>query len=411
MRRGRVFKRCSRCGARVADRRCPKCSAETAAWCYVVDAAPPGAPRQQRSRTGFATKAAAVEAMNALQAAKADGTFVEPSKLTLGAFLESWLLSGCVNKKGYRPRPYTLMGYSSAMRVHVIPRIGGVLLQQLDRATIKKLYEQLRLGGYAKGSRAGKALAPKTVHNVHVALHAALEVAVADHLLAANPADGAHAAPGQGEQPEMLTWTTEELRTFLASVADDPQQPMWRLAAQTGLRRGELLGLRWDDLDLDGARLSVKQQLGRVRRTEPDGAITEAWDLTAPKTKRSRRSISLDAGTVAQLKIHRAKQELTMLPGLPAPKLVFGRPDGHWYDPDAVSDQFIRAVRRAGLKRIRLHDLRHTHATLLLAAAVNVKVVSERLGHASAAFTMDRYAHVLPSMQEEAALKIGALVD
>ncbi len=171
------------------------------------------------------------------------------------------------------------------------------------------------------------------------------------------------------------------------------------------MRRRELLGLRWKDVDLDGARLSVRQQLVRA---------AEQVTFGPPKTKAGRRSISLDPGTVAVLRAHQKAQQRERWNFGEAYEdhdLVFCRPDGHSHDPDVITHQFERAVYAAGVKRIRFHDLRHTHASLLLQANVHPKVVQVRLGHSSIMVTLDRYSHVIPNMQDEAAAKFGAVVD
>jgi integrase len=203
----------------------------------------------------------------------------------------------------------------------------------------------------------------------------------------------------------MHTWSADELRKFLDASTADPNLPIWRLAASTGMRRGELLGLRWGDVDLVGGRLSLRQQLVRSGASIAFGP---------PKTKAARRMIALDSGTVEALRARRAvwrDERLAFGPGYEDHDLVFCRPDGQPHDPDVVTHQFERAIERAGVHRIRFHDLRHTHATLLLKARVHPKVVQERLGHSSIAITLDTYSHVIPDMQDEAAAKIGAVVD
>jgi integrase len=205
----------------------------------------------------------------------------------------------------------------------------------------------------------------------------------------------------------MLTWTGQELHTFLARSESDPNFPLWRLAAQTGMRRGELLGLRWSDVDLDAGRIAVRQQLLRGG---------ERIAFGPPKTKAGRRSIKLDTVTVDVLRSHRAHQnEHGRLKLGQAYRsdldLVFARLDGSAHDPDVVSQQFEAASKRAGVKRIRFHDIRHTHASLALQAGIHPKVVQERLGHSSIAVTLDRYSHVIPALQEDAAARIAAVVD
>jgi integrase len=177
------------------------------------------------------------------------------------------------------------------------------------------------------------------------------------------------------------------------------------LAATTGLRRGELLGLRWRDLDLGAGRLSVTQTLV---------SVNYAVSFSTPKTAAGRRSVALDPATVAALRAHRvAVLEERLSLGLGAPTedaLAFTAIDGTPLHPGQFSDRFDRLVKAAGVPRIRFHDLRHTHATLALRAGVHPKVVSERLGHSTISVTLDTYSHAIPAMQEEAAAKVAALV-
>jgi integrase len=244
----------------------------------------------------------------------------------------------------------------------------------------------------------------------------ALGAAVEDHLLTFNPAQAAHRLVK--DRPEMKTWLAGELRTFLSQVEELPpiplpSYPLWRLAASTGMRRGEVLGIRWRDIDLDAARLSVLQQVARIRRKGADGKVEVIWGFGPPKTNAGRRSIALDAVTVAAL---RARRQLWAVEKVKTGKvyndedLVFCRADGSHLDPDVVSQTFERLVNRSGLPRIRFHDLRHTHATLGLAVHVHPKVMSERLGHSSITVTLDLYSHVIPAMQEDAASRIAAVV-
>ncbi len=387
MRDGYLFRRCGKCGRRVNDRRC-SCGSDAFTWAYRVDVAPKGAPRQQRFKAGFRTKDEARAAMAALQTAKKDGTFVEPSKITTGAYLEQWVAGVKSAVRGS-----TWRSYEVAMRLHISPILGRVPLQQLTRNQVRAMYDQLGASGRSV----------KTVHNTHLALRKALADAVDDGLIRTNPAERAHKLPT--DRPEMLTWSREELRVFLDRSTADPNLPLWRLLAMTGVRRGEALGVRWSDLDLDGARLSVRQQLVRQGDLVTFGP---------PKTKAGRRSIALDPGTVEALRDRRAQwrdEKLALGEGYQDLDLVFARADGRPHDPDVISQQFETATRRAGVKRIRLHDVRHTHATLGLAAGIHPKVMQERLGHSSIVVTMDRYSHVIPNMQDEAAAKLGMVVD
>ena len=205
---------------------------------------------------------------------------------------------------------------------------------------------------------------------------------------------------------EVETWTQKELSAFLAATVDDDLATLYRVAAMTGLRRGEVLGLRWCDVDFDAELIMVKQQVVAI-----DGRGT----IASVKTNASRRSVTLDQRTMACLKSHRGRQARARL-ALGADyqdlDLVFARVDGRWIEPGFVSGRFNSAVEATdGVKRIRFHDLRHTHATLLLACGTDPKTVSARLGHTSVAFTLDRYTHVLPTMQANAANALAAIVD
>lgn len=464
MRRGRVFRKCRACSAEAgAGRHCQRCGSTSITWAYRVDVSGPGEKRRQRLRSGFASKALALAALNAEQVERSEGRFLEPSKVTVAEFLDHWLASGADGVRGS-----TLKGYEVCVRLHISPRIGSVPLQALSRTHVRSLYEQLATDGYAKGQpspdhlellnhvadryrvfaqSAGRsavrrltaefdrpeatirhwlkrcrelgllddradraketrtALSPKAVHNVHVCLRRALEAARADGLIKTNPAGGAHRAPR--DAPEMLTWSEDELRTFLDFVSRERDHALWRLAAETGMRRGELVALRRRDLDLNRRVLHVRQQWSRQR----DGRLV----FGPPKTKKAIRTIELGASAVEVLRAHLEAQEFERRGwgnayhhGL---DLVFCRPDGSAYDPDGLTHRFDRLVMAAGLRPIRLHDLRHTNATLLLADGEDVKTVSERLGHASINTTLAIYHHVIPRKRASAASRIGSLLD
>jgi integrase len=246
-------------------------------------------------------------------------------------------------------------------------------------------------------------LSSTTVGYCHRLLRRALQDALRWGLIDRNPCDAV--IPPRRAQHEMQVWTAAEVQQFLAFVADDRLAAMWRLCVVTGMRRGEIAGLRWVDVDLDAGRLAVRHT--RV-------LVYDRAEVSQPKTPRSRRVIALDRGTVEALRRHRGQQldereqlaEVWIDSGY-----VFVREDGAPIDPDRISHLFAGLVVATGLPRIRLHDLRHTAASLAMATGVHPKVVSERLGHASVAFTLDVYSHLVPGMQEEAASQIASLID
>lgn len=414
-RAGSVYKRCATCGRTLPatrPKRCPKCDAALATkgrvtFSWRIDVAAPGVRddqgrpvRKVRSGHGYAREEEARAALDALKATLGDGTYVERKDVTAGAYLVQWV-DGLRNRVGVNLSQGTHDSYAMIVRRYLEPRLRHVRLQDLNRSQVKAMYADLR----ADGSIRGAGLSAKSVHNVHLCLRKALRDAVEDQLLARNPADGANAAPSKREQAAaMKVWTAEELGRFLRHVAGDRLYAAWRLQAQTGMRRGEVLGLKWDDLDLEAGKLHVVRALKK-------GAGTVA--LGATKTGRGR-AIALDAGTVTALREHRKAQleeRLACGSGWTETGLVFTLQDGHHVDPDGLTQRFARHVRESGLPRIRLHDLRHTHATLALKAGVHPKVVQERLGHSSINVTLDTYSHAVPSMQADAASVVAALVD
>ncbi len=352
--------------------------------------------RKQRWHSGFASKRKAAEALTEILGRLQAGAYIAPDKETVAQFMRKWL--GSIRAT---VRPSTWDAYRMLTDVHIIPALGPVALQRLVAAQLNGLYADL----LEKGRRNGNGgLSPRTVFYVHATIRKALSEAVRWQLVPRNVADVA-TPPRQRQREEPRTWSASELRAFLSHVEEDRLYTAYLLSATTGLRRGELLGLRWRDLDLPASRLSVIQTLVTVNY-----AVT----ISSPKTARGRRSVALDPATVAALRAYRARvlgERLAL--GLGAPKdddLVFTEVDGSPLHPGQFSDRFDRLVKAAGVPRIRFHDLRHTHATLSLQAGIHPKVVSERLGHSTVSITLDTYSHAVPALEEAAAAKVAALV-
>lgn len=353
-----------------------------------------GRPVKKWQPGSYRTKAEANKAARDVERRIDEDKYVAPGKDTLGEYLDDWIK----NSLGIGAiRPSTASLYETVRRAYVVPRIGSKPLHALRAKDLDRLYADLT----ESGSKSGGALAKKTVRHVHTLIHKALADAVEQGLIGFNPAERARSP--RAARPKMKAWSAEELRRFLEVASSDDLFPAWRLASTTGMRRGEILGVRVGDLDLDRARLSVQQTVILV------GSQVRISDV--PKTDKGRRTIPLETETLAALKAQRAR--------LAERKLAFGlslSPDDLLFSeltdpihPTSFSRRFRKLREQAGVTPIRFHDVRHTFATLALQAGIPVKVVSEILGHANIAITLDTYSHVIPSMMEDAVDKVAAL--
>ena len=354
--------------------------------------------RRRAIKAGFRTRKEAQAAMAKVMVSVEERSYVAPSKLSVREYLtKEWLpaIRSTI-------RPTTYRSYEQHVQFHIVPHIGSLRLEKVNGATLNALYAKLACQGKRDGKRG---LSPRTVHHVHTCLHRAFRDAVRWNRLFRNPVDAADppkvAGPGGRE---MKTWSAEQVRAFLEATRDDRLYPLWRLLCMTGMRRGEVLGLKWEDLDFEAGRLSVRRSL------IPLGGVVI---VSEPKTARGRRSIALDSETVEVLKAQASRQleeQRHRGEGWRDSGYLCTKEDGEPYHPEVVSRHFRQAVRSAMLPMIRPHDLRHTHATLALRAGIHPKVVSERLGHATVSITLDTYSHAIPAMQEEAAQLIAGLV-
>jgi integrase len=324
------------------------------------------------------------------------GAFMKPGKTTFGDFLDRWLKDYAYANLA----PRTAEGYETIIRQHLIPKLGNIPLTQLKPEHIQKYYAEMLSVGRSDGKGA---LNPLTVRHHHMTLHNALKCAVKWGLLTRNPADAIDAP--HTTRTEMKVMTEEDLNKFLEVIRPTPYYALFYTALFTGMRRSELLALRWSDVDLLLCQISVTRAMHRLK----NGDII----FRPPKTAKGRRIVSLSPSTALVLGEHRKSQEaLRILQGTPftLTDLLFAREDGSPLRPNAVTNAWLRLAKRTGLHDIRLHDARHTHASLMLRQGIHPKIVQERLGHSSIAITLDTYSHVTPGLQEAAAKRFDEVI-
>jgi len=360
-------------------------------WYAVVDLPRgPDGRRRQKWHGGFSTRREADLVRADVLSRLERGTYIEQSSVTLS----EWVLGTWLGTIGTQLKPTTLHSYRRNLELHLLPRLGHLRFCDLTPSRITEAYGEILRSGRRRGRPKSGALSPTTVRYLHAILHRTLTDAVSVGLLETNPATLAKVPRvGVTPAPELRCWSAEELSEFLRLTEHLPLSLAWRLAAMTGMRRGEVLGLRWKDVNALDRRLMISRSLVVV-----NGSTVES----TPKSGHAR-VVDLDAGTAAVLDGLRPRD------GDETSRVVVGS-DGTSTSPGALSRAFRSAVESTGLRMIRFHDLRHTHATLSLAAGVPVRVVAERLGHSSAAFTLRRYAHVLPGMQAAAAQTFADLL-
>jgi integrase len=346
-------------------------------------------------------------ALRSMLAESDKGTFIEPSQQPFGAYCAEVI-------EGMRIAPQTRASYVKNLRNHIEPYpIARTPLARLTGQALTAHYRKLETSG-RKDHKAGEGLSARTVRYIHTIIHGIMRQAVRDGLLTRNPADAATPPSAkEAKPPEMQAWTAGQLAAFLRWADDNSQQfTMWHVLAMTGMRRGEALALRWRDVDLDAGTLSVRRSAGMVRTAGEGGEVVEGDTKTGKP-----RVIDIDAATVTLLRGHRKERGSMALQLARDDALVFGSVEGEHRNPEHVSRQFVADVARCrkalgadAVPVVRLHDLRHAHATLLLLAREPVHVVSQRLGHASPVVTMTIYAHVLPGSQREAANLFARLI-
>lgn len=378
----------------VAKRRWKTKSGTKIGWYVVIDIGRDlDGKRRQKWHGGFTTRAEAEAARVALVAELEAGSYTEPTAVTL----DEWVSGGWWALIKDRVKPSTAASYEANLRHHVLPTLGRIRLTSLRAEHLNRLYADLLRDGRIDGKGG---LGPHTVRNVHVIVSLILRDAVGAGLVGRNVAELAAPPPRRSPRTApMRFWQPHELRVFLAGVKGVHLEAAWHLAALTGMRRGEIAALRWDDVDYENQRLYVRQSRGRIG--------TEMV-ISTPKSGRGRL-IDLDTDTTRRFAEHQKRQNVAAkrLQLMNPDRFVFLTPNFAPVRPDYLSERFLRISAHLGLPRIRFHDLRHTYATIALAAGVPIHVVSERLGHTNTSVTLNVYSHVMPGMQADAAQAIA----
>lgn len=351
--------------------------------------------RRRKSVTVRGTKKDAQRELNRLLTELDTGSFVEPSKLTVADYLDRWLKDYA--KSNVRPKTYET--YETFCRVHLKPRLGAIALSKLTPLHIQSFYTWALEEGRADGNGG---LAPQSVLHLHRVLHKALDQAVKWQILARNPADAAE--PPKVKKQERPVLDEAGIRRLV-----DGARGTWLylpivIAVSTSMRRGEVLGLKWEQVDLKAGKIRVREALLQTR--------AEGLAYAEPKTDKGKRSVLLPEVLVDALRRHKGQQaelRLQMGEGWQNHGLVICQDDGTPRTPDNLTHSFAKLAKRLGLPEgLTFHDLRHTHITHLLLSGVPLQAVSERAGHSSVAITLTLYGHLLPGIQEEAAQKADA---
>ena len=312
--------------------------------------------------------------------------FTKVGQYTVGTWMDTWF----ENVAKIKVRPSSHQTYKGYIDNHIKPNIGKIPLEKLTTMDLQKFYRKLLTKGRVERIESKdqpKGLSAKTVRNINQVISSAMDLAVAQKIILNNPTDSCELP--KVEHKEMQTVPAEQLSAFLEEAKRSGVYEMYYIELATGLRRGELLGLKWQDIDWKNSIIKVRRQVARV-----DGQIVEA----PLKTKNSYRAVSISPQAIEVLREQKRKTN---------DQYVFPSPNGGPISPDSVNNMLKRVLERAGIPKVRFHDLRHTFATIALQNGVDIKTVSGMLGHFSAGFTLDTYAHVTTAAQKEAAQTMG----
>lgn len=343
--------------------------------------------RRQRSKS-FRTRREAQATLTAWLADIDKGTAVDRSTKTVAEIVAYWIDTHA------RPhlRAKTVADYENIIKNHILPELGDIPVQRLTPDRL--------LTFYARKTAAG--VGPRTLRLCHILLRQALRQAATVGFVSRNVAD--IVKPPRGQRPEMHVWNVAQAQAFLAVADQSNYGPIWIVALATGTRRGEVLGLRWQDMDVAQSALHVRQTVGAVR-----GRI----EFKPPKTRSSMRTVHISKEVIAALQEHKRRQDerrLTLGETWQAHNLIFTAENGNPIHPDNLQHDFRRLVRLAGVPYIRIHDLRHTFVTLAYQSGASIKAISEMIGHANIGITLDIYTHVLPEQRMEVSIKVSALL-
>ena len=356
--------------------------------------------RKRKWRTLHGNYKEAIVEFNELVNSKNKGTYVEPSKTTLKTYLETWLQDTAYPNM----TPHNYEGYEFQVNKYIIPALGQIGISDLTPANIQKLCAEHQKKGHHR-----------TAQYIYYALNKSLNAALKQGIIVRNPCTGVECP--KVPKKEMQTMNEKDMQIFLEYARQGEYYALFYTDLFTGMRRSELLALQWKDINLDplNSQISVNRTLHFMRYGTYKGQMI----FKQPKTAKSRRLISLTPSNAIVLTEHleARKKFLKSLDAKFDPEkdfnqneLVFCKPDGNPYQPDSVSHAWMKIAKRTGLKGIRLHDARHTHASIMLKQGIHPKIVQERLGHASIETTLDTYSHVAPGLQAAAASAFDNIV-
>ena len=379
-------------------------------WQATVKSAVPGSTDgvSRVSRGGYLTAKDANAAMQEVLRDSRKGKVTSFDIETLSEYAARWLAAKKVANT-------TRAGYEKILRVHIVPSLGTKKLKDIDANAISRFYRNLEKSGNKSRTRRGQALSANSISKIHIVLGSILQSAVKEGKLGSNPARALPElvqAPTRSEileqQEPLTTWSAGELNSFLAWDLEmkDELYPLWYLLGWTGLRRGEAVALQWHDINFKNKTLAI--------RRSTDSALRKSVK-NSTKTRRNR-SVSLSDATMEVLLKHKEVRALLGQEHVRPESFVFGTLDGTVRNPADVGERWSRTVRRCQadfpeIGTLTIKGLRHTHATLLLESGVHAKVVQERLGHSNVTTTLNIYAHVTPTMQESAILRLEQYVN